>query len=299
MAAAPAVDCRTVARDLGLQHAAKRWGPCPLCRRARSKHDRRLPVIVSAREWRCMICKEGGDAVALVSASRYGTTRPVGRLYPEVAAYLEALAGIGPPLEEQEAPERIDPWPALRSATPLADARDEALGEWLLERGIERTAPAGWLPKFSAPWWPGFSANWPVVLPACSGAGEVQSMHGVAISDAAPQKTCWPRGASSRELLFADRHARAWLRGEGARPRRVLFVEGATDYLSASTRVEKDTLVFGVFSGAFRALRLQKWDGIDCVILTDADAAGDRYATLIAKGVAPQPCLRVDWDALR
>lgn len=288
----PRVDCRTVASGLGLHHRAKRWGPCPLCKRERTRHDRRLPVIVSAQEWRCMACKEGGDSVALVSASRYGTTRPVGRLFPEVVAYLESLAGTAPPVEPVEEAPRIDPLPALRAAVPLSEVTDDRLEEWLDRRGIERTAPAGWLPNFSAPWWPGFSAHWPVVLPACTGRGQVVSMHGVAVDKAAPAKTTWPKGASARELLFAPRSAREWLAGRAPPPKRALFVEGATDYLSAVTRTNPDTFVFGVFSGAFKALKLARWDDIDIVILTDADPAGDRYATLIASAVAPQPVRR-------
>lgn len=115
-------------------------------------------------------------------------------------------------------------------------------------------------------------------------------MHGIAISSDAPRKTTWPKGADSRELLFADRNMRAVLRGDRPWPDRVLFVEGGTDFLTASPQMP----TIGVSAGAAAALRLVRPPPTTRLYVgTDPDHVGDVYAKQIADALSPNITRRV------
>lgn len=274
-----------VALALGMSRRSRnRWSPCPACGTEHTKSDRRPTVLLSGRGWYCVACRRGGpDELSLVAWALNHSRRVDAKVYDFVEH--KRVRTIAP--RPEAAPKRIDPALALRLARPFSEVEDERLSAWLAHRAISPRAPAGWLPRFSAPWWPS-SETWPIVLPACTGTGKVESLHGVAVGEA-PHKTTWPRGAESRELLFAAPSTRAWLRGVGSAPREVLVVEGATDFLSAVVELP-DMAVLGITSGAASALALvPKVRGQRWYVATDPDTAGRKYAEKVAEYVFPFP----------
>jgi len=113
-------------------------------------------------------------------------------------------------------------------------------------------------------------------------------MHGIAI-DTAPRKTTWPKGGQHGGLLFASASTRRWLSGQAPAPQRVVVVEGATDYLTASTELP-DCAILGIASGSPPALStVPKEKGQRWYVATDPDAAGRRYAKQIAEALYPTP----------
>lgn len=285
----------TAAR-LGLVHADKRWGPCPACQaRQASRSDHRLPLRFSRAGWWCLACQTKGDAVSLVGLSLHEEGRPRGRTFVECVRWLEGTGALPAMNLPEEDPVRIDPLPALRRAVPVSEVSDPRLDAYLEQRRIPKTAPAGWLPRFSADWWGaternplGFSRYWPLVVPACSGRGVIESMQGLAVEEAAPRSKMWPKGAESRELLFADRKVRSWLAGSAPPPKQLLVVEGVPDYLTA-TCVLEDIYVIGVSAGCARALRLVTLStSTDVYVGTHADVAGRRYEAEVVDALWPQ-----------
>lgn len=244
-----------------------------------------------------MACGAGGDAYTLVSYALGLNGRCDGKAFVRILRWLEGDDVLQQePVEDEPLP-RIDPAPALAMAVPLSKVREPRLLAWLARRQIPSSAPAGWLPSFEAPWWPmGYAGNWPVVIPACTGRGDVLSMHGIAIDVDAPTKTRWPKGASSRELLFADRSTRSWLSGKSAPPDRLLIVEGATDYLTAAPQMP----TLGYFSGSAAALRtVPITSGTRVYCGVDADEKGDMYENEIANALAPHPVRRIPLQRLK
>lgn len=293
---------RVVAAGLGMTEKSKRWSPCPMCGEKESRKQHQFPLLLNEDTWHCVLCKNGGDALALVAAQDYGLLYPKGRMYYAAVDRVYALAGETPPPSrptsaevERPAPRRIDPTPALGCAVPLHLAQSSRLAYWLESRAIPPTAPGFWLERFTAPWWPNARA-FPVVIPAYDGRGHLQSLHGLAVDDEAPRKTTWPKGAEARELLFADDKAVAWMQGKGPEPGRLLVAEGGTDYLSAAARAAPDTYVLAVCSGSARALALlPSLQSATVVVATDNDETGDRYAREVAQALQPYPVHR--WKA--
>lgn len=250
-------------------------------------------MLLSERGWFCLACDTGGpDELSLASWGVAGKSTPTREVYEFVSGGGQGVGSVvdprcGPPSE----PRRADVTDALKEAAPISKVKDEKLDEWLAFRQISRDAPAGWLPKFSAPWWPdGSSERWPVILPACTGRGVVESIHGVSIDiERTASKTRWPVGVESRELLFATPATREWLRGNAPAPARVLVTEGATDFLSSVTRVN-DCFVIGIANGGAKALSLvPKAKGQRWYVGTHPDTAGDKYATSVANAIFPSP----------
>ncbi len=221
--------------------------------------------------------------MSLASWAIAGSRRPNAKVF----SFLEGKVQVRVERAEPEPPRRIDPAAALASARSVRDVNDPRLIAWLAARRLPQTIPAGWLPNFRATWWTG-SRTWPLVIPACTGTGKVESLHGIAV-EAAPHKTTWPLGAESRELLFAAPKTRAWLQGKAKAPRDVIVVEGASDFLTANVVFEGDA-VLGITSGGASALSLvprvrgQRW-----YVATDPDEAGRMYARKVAEAVYPHP----------
>lgn len=276
-----------VAERLGMvERGRKHWGPCPACGAGRTRKDRRPPVYIGTTGWRCHACQAKGSAHRLVSYALGMNGALKGSAWRKVSEWMDG-SGTLEAEAEAEVLTRIDPSPALRCAVPLSRCRAPAVLAWLARRGIRPEAPAGFLPDFEAAWWPsGYARQWPVVIPACTGRGEVVSMHGMAIQAGPESKTRWPKGASSRELLFAAPQMRQWLRGCAPCPGRLLLVEGAPDFLTTAPLMP----TIGFTSGFEEALRLVRVDsGTEVVVGTHLDEAGRRYQDRIANILAPHP----------
>jgi hypothetical protein len=259
---------------------------------------RRGPLIIDERlGWHCVLCQVGGDALALAGALGPARThRPRGADFHATVAWLQerGLTRAEPIPIVERPPQRIDPTPALRQAVPLSSlSGDQELAEWLALRRIPPTAPAGWLPRFRAEWWPS-AKHFPVVLPACTGAGKVESLHGLSVAcrERRQRKTTWPRGAESRELLFAAAATRQWLSGQAPPPRLVILCEGATDYLTAAGLLGDQAAVLGFVSGSAGALRLVKLvlpPSATVIAIMDPDEQGERYEEQIVNALFPHP----------
>ena len=263
----------------GTHHSRRRAGPCPGCGSTAHRSDGRPPVHFGRDSWRCVACKRYGDGFGFVGLFLQ-LGEPMSRAdFKVMVGFVESgeVQKRAPRPEDDEELERIDPWPALLRAVPLQQAKDRRLHAWLASRALPVTAPAGYLRGFRAPWWP-YRDLYPVIVPACTGRGVVESMHGRSIEDG---KTIWPKGAASRELLFATPPTRAWMCGSAPPPSDIVIVEGLTDYLTWSSTQPQPAI--GVYAGAAAALattpftrRTKVWIG------TDDDAVGDKYAEEVA-----------------
>mgnify|MGYP001613079260 CR=1 FL=1 len=288
-----------VAARLGMRREGRnRWGPCPACGATGTRADGRPPVRFG-RGWWCVSCGVKGDAINLVGLLAHGEARPRGRTFMACKNWLDASGEAVEQLAPWEPPRRIDPMTALRVAIPIDLVDDPRLDDWLARRKIPSWAPAGWLPQFSAPWWPrGWSDDWPIVIPACNGRGKIESMQGIATDDTAPRSKTWPAKAESRELLFANPGTRAWLAGKLPPPAKLLIVEGAPDYLTASSLMQ-DITVIGIAAGSAPALRLVTLtNSTEVYVGTHQDGSGRDYqravvAALEPKLVTPLPLWRL------
>ena len=270
----------------GLDTRSRRTGPCPACGSTSTKHDSRPPIIYGKEGWRCVACKAGGDGYTLVGYHLQVALPLRGRAFRQVVEFVNS--GKYPEVRpvEQPEPARIDPTPALHRAVPLSKCVDAEVLRWLSGRNIPTSAPAGVLRGFRSDWWPW--DGYPLVVPACTGTGEVVSMHGRSVVDNTKR---WPKGAEARELLFAPPPMRAWLRQDAPGPKALVITEGLSDYLTWSSISSVPTL--GMTSGSASALRLVTVErGTKVFVGTHGDKAGDRYAEEVADALAMRAVVR-------
>ena len=287
---------------LGMSRRDRRWGPCPACGAAHTKHDSRPPVSVVGGwlGWWCHACDRTGDAADLASFALCDRpARESGRRFREVLALLEGGEARGEALPVEE-PEKVDLGIAavLRGCTRPTGTPEVAA--WLEGRGIDPEAcPAGVLPAtFGAAWWPrAWSSVWRLVVPTFTGRGELVGLQGRAtapIREGEP-KCRWPRGVPAAGLLFACASGRRLLRGQASNVRRLVVVEGLTDSLTATAWGATDTAVLGVASGSPAALRLLAPGlpaGTSIIVATDYDRQGETYAQQVALALSPHPVRR-------
>ena len=277
----------------GISSSRRRTGPCPACGTDRtSRHDSRPPLVHGGNGWRCLSCRAGGDGYALLgyhlglgAQTESGKLELRGKAFKHVLAFA-ANGKVQEVQEVQEVQARIDAMPALRAAKPLRLA-SQPVTEWLANRRIPTSAPAGCLTGWSSAWWP-WREGFPLVVPACSGAGEIVSMHGRSVETGEKR---WPKGAGARELLFAPPELRAWMRGDAPGPKVLVITEGLSDYLTWASVATSKTI--GITSGGARALSLLRLDA-DCEVFagTDPGRAGERYVEEIADALWPRKTVR-------
>lgn len=283
---------------VGMGSSRRRAGPCPACLATATRHDARPPVLFSDKSWRCVACRAGGGALSLVGyhlgvghrvERRYGEGLDLrGRAFRHVISFIEKGEILPVAESEPEDLKRIDPMPGLRRAVPVGRCGDAEVCSWLRGRGIDASrAPAGCLRNFTADWW-FWSRTHPLVVPACTGLGEIESMHARSVTDDTKR---WPKNASSRELLFASPVVRSWLRGESDQPPVLVVTEGLSDYLTWSSASKVPTL--GVTSGGTGALRtVGIAKGTEVFVGTHSDVSGRRYAEEVADAFAMRAVVR-------
>lgn len=281
--------------QVGLERRGRRYTPCPACGAERTgRSDKRAPVlpVSGGRGWKCYACDEQGGAVHALCLRLHGERLGKGDgRWADVMRWMEERHHIEPRAQPEPQTRRepvyMDVAPVLRMCRPA----EQGAADWLRSRGYTRPVPAGMLPPgWSAPWWP-WRDEFPLVVPAFDAAGVLRSMHGRAIRPGARRKVTWPLGGDTRGLVMASKLARAMLRGE-TEPRRLLIVEGLTDYLWAAQ--DPTIAVLGIASGVDLAplsRRLRR--GMTIVIATDPDPAGDAYAQTVAAQLAPHPVRRL------
>jgi 5S rRNA maturation endonuclease (ribonuclease M5) len=140
-------------------------------------------------------------------------------------------------------------------------------------------------------WWPRkWSYDWRLVTRAYKPNGKIAGFHARAITPDTKPKTRWPFGYDAHGLLMADRRGVALLRREPVDAQRVIIVEGMTDLIAMSMAVEdagRTDPIIGITSGATRALTSVRFPNIPVVVLTDEDAAGEKYAREIREAIPP------------
>lgn len=317
---AKTLDVREVARRLGLTVSQDRFGPCPACGASSRKDEDRLPLHAirkfGNRGWACNACHVWGDPISLASWVLLDcAAKDSGARFVEVREWFtgESQADIAVAEAEEREVVRV-PVEELRgvleASTPLHKSMGAA-GAWARRRGLTGTVPArvlpgptwgGWgrLSKIAQDrdgrWWPWWSRAWaaqfPVVVPAYTGLGELAGLHGRAVDpeQEAKRKTTWARGCSAQGLVFAD----PWrglgaLRGSWAGVEALVFVEGFTDYLTAAMQGrEAGFAVLGVESGSASAVALLRGlpTSVRLFVGTHNDRAGNRYAENIMKQLA-------------
>ncbi len=182
--------------------------------------------------------------------------------------------------------------PGDAAAAAYVAGRGVSLGDLaLFEPALCRILPsAGSFPS----WWPAsWAARWRWAVLAYEPNGEIGSIHARAVVDGGDgePKTRWPKGAAAGGLLFANGRGLALLRGEASGAESVLVTEGLSDTVRAAVhfaQTGRRIAVLGVTSGAAAAFRAVQWPaGVPCLVATDADAAGEKYAREINEALPP------------
>lgn len=286
-----------VARHLGMTVRSSRFGPCPACNKDIPRHPPLTPRHQGSG-WLCAHCKASGDAVRLAAWMVTREPRPGSEGWAKVRATLASGGWCSPgdgsawtptaraPVAELPYPAEAELWRLLRACRPVLTSRPAAA--FWARRRFGSAYPAAVLPDvFPWPaWWPFRGAPWSLVVSMVDATGAVRSLHARHVEAVAVEggKTRWPFERNAKRLLFADPMVgRPMLRGEATDVRRVLVVEGITDYLAAASRPSPGLAVLGACSGGFGALSEIRIPS-DAVVFaaTDTDPAGDRYAAEIA-----------------
>lgn len=139
--------------------------------------------------------------------------------------------------------------------------------------------------------------KWGLIVPAFDAKGRFCSIHARATkeTDGMP-KTLWPKGYEAGGLFMPNRHAVKMLRGESEIDG-LLFVEGITDFIKASTEVEREGMclaVLGGTSGSFCKIKdLAIPDKAKIYIGTDPDEKGEEYARTIRTQLGSRTAYRL------
>lgn len=302
--------------------------PCPACgkvqRHSKGSDQRKAAKVMPGARWWCEPCGAGGDTVALAAAVVTGTTTPRKERWADIRAvcvqgglcFGDAHQSRPVRLPTRLQPEAIPEYPPSTELSALwascgSPSPASLAGAYLNQRGFDlgrlawtmaiREAP---MPPLSMKWWPdSWLHRWPLIFPAFNARGAMVSMHGRAIDREAEPKTRWPYRCNASGLLFADTLGVTFLRCcsqvqsvEGLEA--VIIAEGATDTLKLSQVVEAEDstiAVLGYVAGSKHAVARILWpESVPCIVATDDDDVGDKYAMEIRKAISPTvPVYRV------
>lgn len=272
---------------------------------------------------KCHACGASGDVFSLVAAVHGLSTKRDFREVMILAAELGGLHAIVHELEtgrEDEGRPRVPP-PRVelepeRDYPPQADvdalwaacvptSEDAEVSAWLVSRGLDPETVDGsdlaraLPPSAPTPWWASWQRNrWVdighrLLFPMRNSLGQIRSVRAGRVVDGESPKRLPPGGHRASAVVLADELGVALL--SGARlPSRVVIVEGEPDYLAMATvRHHTPTAVIGIVSGSWThefAFRFPEGCGIEVILWTDRDAAGDRYASEIAPWLVQRGC---------
>ena len=218
---------------------------------------------------------------------------------------------------------------ALLMSSHRPDQAEPTIQAWIRSRGLDpATIPCGILP--AEHWWPSW---WPwertprgeqrdtrgvyrLAVPAYNERGEVVSLHARAVlpttamverglfrtkKDGTPEveKTRWPARFASVGLIFADPwRGKHLLRGstQGAPVRRIVVVEGLTDFAAAGSAFHgtPDVAVYGGTEGSWETFGRVAWPATaEFYLATDPDKTGDRFARVLCEQLSRWRCYRV------
>ena len=280
---------------------------------------------------RCFGCELAGDVFTLIAAVRGLDVRTD---FAEVARIAGELAGIDVERTAIESALRAPPPLATPPKPPPPEeevlafwqrcapcSADAGVAGWLRSRGLEpaavaqldlaRALPAGAAcPRWAAyrgdadaarPW---SELGYRAIVPMFDAAGDLRSVRARYIGDGSPDaKALPPSGWGTRGLVMACPVASLVLAVSGWpwwAERRIVIAEGEPDFLTWATRPPLPR-TFGVLGlgGAGQwtdeiAARIP--DGAEVILRTDADDAGDAYASEIALSLRGR-CSVLETDA--
>ena len=156
-----------------------------------------------------------------------------------------------------------------------------------------REAPAVF-PEVLSWWPPDWLHRFPLLFPAYDALGVLRSIHARALAVEGDRKSTWPLRCRSSALILADTVGLEFLRfcARGHQPNgleAIVIAEGATDTLKLAQVLEGNASTIGVLgyeSGSKNAIRGIHWPaGVPCIVATDDDATGDRYASEIRRAL--------------
>jgi len=268
----------------------------------------------------CFGCGATGDVFHLVAAV---SGLDIHRDFPLVVEKAGALAGV-----MRDVPRRNEPWlstavgyPPLEEVQALwaqghsvrrtqvnPDLRDLAVPmffsarrwwPWTVEElDLVRVLPLPEeLPAWPS-WWPAsWASSWRLVTRAYRANGDFVSLHARAV-DASTPKVRFPYGFEAKGLFLADRLGAAMLRGELQKLDALVFVEGLTDIVTCAEEnlsLGKAYAFLGVTQSAMAALgEVKAQSGVEQLIATHNDAAGDRFAAQIKRHFPLAKRVRLD-----
>ena len=320
------VPVRMIAQKLGLSSGRSgSFGPCPHCGAlARGSSDKRGPLGFRRDDkgWKCHKCGMAGSGIDLVSVRLCGLKfrDADSQTKDKVSLWFQGPNAIETPMPKpavvngEDFPPReevLDLWKESYSLNKLEE--NHSVFKFLRSRnlhlvslsqtGIARVTPdrnAYRWPK----WWPGGrSMKWRLIVPAFDSKGQFRSIHARAISETnnAP-KTLWPSGFQAAGLFMPNRFAVKMMRSEKQDIDGLMFVEGITDFIKASTEAQREGLklaILGGTSGSFSSVsKLSIPEGIKIYIGTDPDAKGDTYATTIQTQLGSRTTYRLPLRSL-
>lgn len=275
--------------------------------------------------WRCFQCDSHGDAVGLAAAcvlQKTANLLPAEWATVRRACAERGLCDPDPRDNRPAPPVRYVPPPPRAPVIIERPARDEVMSLWragaklsaagaagdaltasyvagrginvgdleLFEPELCRVLPAPGAYAFPK-WWPAAWANvWRWAVLAYEPNGDVGSIHARAVVDPGDgPRTRWPYKMGAAGMFFANARGVALLRGERSDAEAVLVTEGLSDTVSASVFYAADGrrfAVLGVTSGAAEQFKAIRWPmGLECLVATDADKEGDRYAVKVREAL--------------
>ncbi len=301
------IDCRALARALGLAVDARGVTRCFAAPGAHSNGDRTPSCSVRASGYRCFGCGARGDAIDLVRAV-------LGYEFGEALEWLRAYLGAppaslppaapSPPRRPERRPPPLEELDRVwASALPVGDV--PRVAAWLLEkraidpRAVEAFDLARALPgDASLPRWarihggPWTIRGYRLLVPCFDARGALVSLRAryTGTGEVDPKEAAPTGGAGG---VMADPLGRLMLSGaplgDGAPSAElvaevgVVVAEGTPDFLSWATArsdaAEDAPAVVGLYPGAWCAeIAARIPDGARVTIATHDDPAGDRYA---------------------
>lgn len=288
LADAEEVPLLTVFGALGIEARSRgSYGPCPACgaaSRSSGPEDRRGPLGVRGRGWRCHRCGAGGGGLQAVRAL-VGDWPAVIGWYRDRAL----IAGVGPSAPPVRLPPAPPPPPEppmvppdelralMRAAGPVpGDIPDQRLVSPLC-----RWLPEGRVPQWAHPW---RASGHRVLIPMWDASGRIACVRARAFDRASGHpKARSPTGYRIGRSVMATPQAVRWLRG-GPAPEGVVIVEGEPAWVAWASAAPS-LAVLGIVSGSYAPEWGERIGGLSALVVTDHDAGGDKLAATWLAGL--------------
>lgn len=240
---------------------------------------------------KCFGCDLSGDVFDLIGAV-HGVD--INSDFPAILKIAADMSGVDDDggnyerVEREYTPEPPEYPPAdelkyvwVSASQPTDDAE---VADYLAKRGITETSDmcrvvAGELPEWAV-FKPGYGwaeSGHRLIFPLYNHEGRIKSFRARCVKEDSKLKNVNPKKYSSAGLCFANASGVKMLQ-TGAHAETVVFVEGEIDFLNACQRADKDTAIFGLYSGCWSAEHSARLNTDRVVFLTDVDGPGDRYA---------------------